>query len=146
MEEGFCIAFWMRGRTQERGGWGWVCGGRWLTVVCMHEPNLPPSAVRVEDVRATEAPGPPSFSPSHSLFPPLFTGNVMLSAHICLSAEEGGWGYRRVGWRGHRHTGSLRCFPVAVDTCLPACAWLMLFLLTPPAPPVLPSLCATVHG
>lgn len=36
----------------------------WLTVVCVRarerESNLPPSAVRVEDVGASEAPGPPS--------------------------------------------------------------------------------------
>lgn len=37
-------------------------GGGWLTVVCVCEPNLPPSAVRVRDVRATKAPGPPSLS------------------------------------------------------------------------------------
>lgn len=55
---------------------------------------------------------------------PLFTGNVMLSAHICLSAVEGGRvrGCMGVGWRGHRHMGSLRLFSVAVDTCLLACA------------------------
>lgn len=86
------MSFWMGGRIEVR-------GGRWLTVVCVREPNLPPSAVRVGDVRATGAPGPPSSSLCLSL--PLFTGNVMLSAHICLSAVEGGWGQGSVrGGRG----------------------------------------------
>lgn len=53
---------------------------------------------------------------------PLFAGNVMLSAHICLSAEEGGWGGAGggVGWcvGGVGTSGSLRLFPVAVDTRL----------------------------
>lgn len=55
---------------------------------------------------------------------PLFPGNVMLSAHICLSAEEGvGWGWRGCGrWvgcvGGVGPLGSLRLFPVAVDTGL----------------------------
>lgn len=55
---------------------------------------------------------------------PLFAGNVMLSAHICLSAKEGvGWGWRGCGhWMvcvgGVGTSGSLRLFPVAVDTCL----------------------------
>lgn len=58
---------------------------------------------------------------------PLCTGNVMLSAHICLSAEEGvGWGWRGCGhWMvcvgGGGTSGSLRLFPVAVDTRLLAC-------------------------
>lgn len=69
-------------------------GGKWLAVVCvcvceslvcLHQLS------RVLDVRPTRG-----FwsSLSLSLSLPLFPGNVILSAHICLSAVE--WGL--LGW------------------------------------------------
>lgn len=66
-------------------------GGQ-LTVVCVREPNLPPSAVRVEDVRAIGSWSSLLLFLSLRLSLPLFAGNVMLSAHICSSAVEGGGG------------------------------------------------------
>lgn len=115
LEESLCVNFWVMGRGWSR---AWVWGRRWLTVVCMREPNLPPSAVRVEDVRPSKAPGHP---PPLCLSLPLFTGNVMLSAHICLSAVE--WGRVRgddmgVGWRGHGQPPSFFCRCRHLSFCL----------------------------
>lgn len=95
------------GRIEERDGWGWGwgCGGRCLTVVCVCESNLPPSAVRVGDVRATEAPGPPSFSLSFSLSvpPSLHWQCHVVSTHM-LVCSGGGVGCK--GCRGGRAEGT----------------------------------------
>lgn len=123
-------------------------GGRCLTVMCVREPNLPPSAVRVEDVRASEAPGPLSLF----LFVPPSLHRLcrVVSPHmlVCNGGGGGVRGYMGVGWRGHRRMGSLRLFPVAVDTCLHACAPLKLSFnpsgLPLPLSPLLSSRCLHV--
>lgn len=73
-------------RVEERDGQERVWGGRCLTVMCVREPNLPPSAVRVEDVRASEAPGPLSLSVCPSL--------SSLPMSCCQPT------YARLQWRG----------------------------------------------
>lgn len=82
------------------------CLFRWGEVEkCKYEPRPPPSAVSVLDVRPTRG-------ASSSLFLPLFPGNVMLSAHICLSAEERGGrglGGGAVAW-GQPPSFSCRCW------------------------------------
>lgn len=78
-------------------------------VMCVHEPYLPPSAVRAEDVRASEAPGRPS----------LHWQCHVVSPHMLVWSG---------GWRGHSYMGSLCLFPVAFDSCLPAlCAAVISF-------------------
>lgn len=61
-----------------------------LTVECVREPNLPPSAVRVGDVTLQRLLVFSFSSFSLCLSPLLFAANVMLSAHICLSAVGAG--------------------------------------------------------
>lgn len=112
---------------------GWVWGGRLLTVVCMHEPNLPPSAVRVRDVRATEAPGPPSFS-----LPPSLSSQAMSCCqptYACLQ-WRGGVGVVWGSGGGDRGTWAASVFFLSPSTLvfLPVRRWCC-SLLTPPAPP-----------
>lgn len=112
---------------------GWVWGGRLLTVVCMHEPNLPPSAVRVRDVRATEAPGPPSFS-----LPPSLSSQAMSCCqptYACLQ-WRGGVGVVWGSGGGDRGTWAASVFFLSPSTLVsPACAPLMLFPFNPSSSP-----------
>lgn len=118
-------------------------GRRWLTVVCMREPNLPPSAVRVEDVSASKAPGPPFPPPTPLSVCPSLSSLAMSCCqptYACLQWR--GVGYGRMIWgSGGGDMGSLRLFSVAVDTCLLACAPPVCSLLTPPASPFLFPFC-----
>lgn len=82
---------------------------------CVRASNLPPSAVRVEVVGASKAPGPPSLPwQCHVVSPHML---------VCRGGGGVGWGWRGCGcWvgcvGGVGPSGSLRLFPVAVDTGL----------------------------
>lgn len=126
--------------TEGRDGYGWVWNWRWLTVVCVREPNLPPSAVRMVDVRASKAPAPPS----------LHRQCYIVSPHMLVCSGGGVMGHAGLGWKGHGHMGSPHLFPVAVHTCLLACAPRFNPSSCPSPPPAAvlsPSLCLdTVRG
>lgn len=100
-----------------------------MTVVCMCESNLPPSAVRVGDVMATEAPGHLLFSRSLSAVPPSLRWQChVVSPHmlVCSGGVRGGG-----GGGGDIGTWAAAVFFLSLSTLV---FLLVRWLLTPSAP------------
>lgn len=124
--------FGWRGRSKER---GWMCmdarvGSGWQLCVCVWEPSLPPSTVKSSGCQAYSR---LLVLPLSLSVPPSLPWQChFVSTHMLVCSRVGVVG---LGWRRHRHMGSLRLFPVAVDTWLLACVPLLtVFPLTPSAP------------
>lgn len=77
--------------------WGGVYR-RWLTVMCVHEPNLPPSAVRLEDVRGSRSCGPSLLLSSLAMLCCQPTYARLQCVCACVRFKGlGGWGHEHMG-------------------------------------------------